>query len=385
MKGSEINWNSLAVRDAWVHGERKGRGLRILPKKEGYFVHVTSRTRGQEFLFGDAEKKSFLLRMRQWSAFSGIGVLTHCLMSNHFHLLLWVPPVSTLTHPEILSRLKGVWPEDKVAVWERHYLSQSSENRIAMDQKMQDRMGNLPAFMRVLKQSFSNWYNHREGCTGTLWEGRYRSVVVEGSPLALLSVAAYIDLNPLRAGLISDPIDFVWSGYGSACGGDAASKCGLDFLIRCSRGEVPNPALIARRSHLRSEYETAKTNEILNAENLERRNPSSWEAVQKAYRIWLYAKGYQPPNTNRLQRPPSKKGISPEKVLAEFEKNGEVPYSTVFLQRWRCFSRGVGIGSPPFLDGLFKQYRSCFGPNRKDGGRKLKNGLPGLSVLRQVD
>ncbi len=385
MKGSEKKWNSLSTREAWVHGARKGRGLRILPKGEGYFVHVTSRTRGQEFLFGEVEKKSFLLRMRQWSAFSGIGVLTHCLMSNHFHLLLWVPPVSKLSHPDIVSRLKMVWPEDKVDVWERLYSSQNAENKKAMDRKIQDRMGNLPDFMRVLKQSFSNWYNHREGCTGTLWEGRYRSVVVEDSPLALLSVAAYIDLNPLRAGLISDPMQSPWTGYGAACGGDTASKFGLDFLIRCSRGEVPNPALLSRRNYLLSKYDPEKTKAMLRAESKSRKNPLGWEDVQKAYRIWLYAKGRQLPDANHLQNTTTRKGISPQKVLAEYEQNGEVPYASVLLQKWRCFSRGVGIGSPQFLDDLFKQYRSCFGPKRVCASRKLPNGFPGLGSLRQVD
>ncbi len=101
---------------------------------------------------------------------------------------------------------------------------------------MVERMGDLPEFMRVLKQTFTCWYNAKEGRKGTLWDARYRSVVVEGNPLALLSVAAYIDLNPVRAGLVVDPVESVWSGYGSACGGDSASRKGLDLLVRCSRG-----------------------------------------------------------------------------------------------------------------------------------------------------
>ncbi|MDF3129127.1 hypothetical protein P0Y35_07970 [Kiritimatiellaeota bacterium B1221] len=303
-------------------------------------------------------------------------------MSNHFHLLLWVPPVAKLSHEDILSRLELVWPADKIDVWKRLYASQNSETQKAMDQKIQERMGNLPAFMRVLKQSFSNWYNHREGCNGTLWEGRYRSVVVEDSPLALLSVAAYIDLNPVRAGLISDPMASLWSGYGSACGGDAASQNGLNLLIRCSRGEAPPPALRARRLHLLSIYGPEKTKEILAVESEERLYPCGWGEVQKAYRIWLYAKGQQGAERSRS---PAKEGFSAEKVLAELENNGEVPDSAVFLQKWRCFSRGVGIGSPLFLDQLFQQYRTCFGPKRIHGARKLKNGLNGLASLRQVD
>ncbi len=115
---------------------------------------------------------------------------------------------------------------------------------------MVERMGDLPEFMRVLKQTFTCWYNAKEGRKGTLWDARYRSVVVEGNPLALLSVAAYIDLNPVRAGLVVDPVESVWSGYGSACGGDSASRKGLTCWVRCSRGILPDSAVSVRRKQL---------------------------------------------------------------------------------------------------------------------------------------
>ncbi|MCC5846424.1 MAG: hypothetical protein JJU05_19410, partial [Verrucomicrobia bacterium] len=64
---------------------------RVLPKEGGYFVHVTSRVRGQDFLLGTKEKEAFRELAFRWAEFSGITVVTYCVMSNHFHLLLWVP------------------------------------------------------------------------------------------------------------------------------------------------------------------------------------------------------------------------------------------------------------------------------------------------------
>ena len=66
-------------------------------------------------------------------------------------------------------------------------------------------VNDLSAFMKLLKQRFSQWFNRTHQRTGTLWEERFRSVLIEGTGPALATVAAYIDLNPVRAGLVHDP------------------------------------------------------------------------------------------------------------------------------------------------------------------------------------
>ncbi|MDA7922781.1 chemotaxis protein CheW, partial [Verrucomicrobiales bacterium] len=54
------------------------------------------------------------------------------------------------------------------------------------------RMGDVSVFMQELKQRFSQWYNKRNSRKGTLWEGRFKSVLVEGDDQALMTMAAYI-------------------------------------------------------------------------------------------------------------------------------------------------------------------------------------------------
>ena len=65
-------------------------------------------------------------------------------------------------------------------------------------------------FLRLVKQRFTQWYNKRQGRSGALWEDRFKSVLVEGAGPALSAMAVYIDLNPVRAGIVDDPADYRW-------------------------------------------------------------------------------------------------------------------------------------------------------------------------------
>ena len=89
----------------------------------------------------------------------------------------------------------------------------------ALKQRVMSRMWDVSGFMKSLKGRFTQWYNRLNGRKGTLWEERFKSVLVEGVGRGLATMAAYIDLNPVRAGLVEDPKDYRWCGYGEALGG----------------------------------------------------------------------------------------------------------------------------------------------------------------------
>ncbi|MCC5847899.1 MAG: hypothetical protein JJU29_07370 [Verrucomicrobia bacterium] len=371
---------------AGVGPDRK-RGLRILPKEGGYFVHVTSRATQQRFLLGEKEKWVLLDLVRKWADFSGISVVTHCLMDNHFHLLLYVPERMEVGYEEVLRRLKRVWPAKKVEYWQAFYENQRGERKSSMLAALTDRMYDLPAFMRIVKQSFSSWYNRRHSVKGNFWEGRYRSVVVENTPLALMSVAAYVDLNPLRANLCEDPLTYRWCGYGEACGGGELARAGLDMLVRLARGHQPAAALHVRRGQLNREMHWKQVGAVLQAEHCRRAAPKGWAEVQAAYRIWLVHKGTSQKDNPRAKRAFQKrKGFDPVQVVAEFERQGEVPMAMLLRQRMRYFTQGVAIGGQAYLESLFKEYRGCFGPKRTKAGRNMKGGCwPGMQTMRQVE
>lgn len=77
--------------------------------------------------------------------------------------------------------------------------------------------GAVGKLMQKLGRRYVGWFNLRHGRTGTLWEGRYKSCLVD-TDAYLLQCVRYIDLNPVRAGLTDDPVGYRWSSCAALCG-----------------------------------------------------------------------------------------------------------------------------------------------------------------------
>lgn len=75
----------------------------------------------------------------------------------------------------------------------------------------------LPQMMQAAGRSYVRWFNDAQRRTGTLWEGRYKSTIVDADNY-LLAAMAYIDLNPVRAGLVSQAADYALSSHGHYTG-----------------------------------------------------------------------------------------------------------------------------------------------------------------------
>lgn len=75
----------------------------------------------------------------------------------------------------------------------------------------------LPQMMQGVGRRYVRWFNNAEGRTGTLWEGRYKSTVIDANQY-LLTCMAYIDLNPVRVGLVAQAADYAWSSHGHYIG-----------------------------------------------------------------------------------------------------------------------------------------------------------------------
>jgi hypothetical protein len=185
-----------------------------------------------EHLFEDRQKEMLRKMIWQVADFCGVEVLTYCVMSNHFHVLLRVPERQEVDDAELLRRYAVLYPKptkyqtDSVKVLRSH-LEADAEEAAEVRAKLLARMGDVSEYMKSVKQRFSVWYNRNHQRYGTLWADRFKSVLVEGKGNPLQTMAAYIDLNPVRAGLVEDPKDYRFCGYAEAVVGRAKAQAGL--------------------------------------------------------------------------------------------------------------------------------------------------------------
>jgi putative transposase len=162
------------------------------------------------------------------AGFCGLEIVTYCVMANHFHVLLRVPEPPQLSDEQLLERLEALYgKKGALTLLARQALKERGCIYEDVRARLLERMGDVSAFMKELKQRFSRWFNHRHDRFGTLWAERFKSVVVEDSAKSMVAVAAYIDLNPVRAGLVQDPKDYRFCGYAAALGGNKLARQGL--------------------------------------------------------------------------------------------------------------------------------------------------------------
>lgn len=304
--------------------------------------HCMTKVVGGDFLLEGGREKE-VLRKQIWkvSDFCGVEVLTYCIMSNHFHILVRTPDsreVEALPDAEILRRAKRIYSPDKVEFLEGR-LREGGDVRRRFRASLLSRMGDVSLFMKELKQRFSIWYNRTHRRSGTLWGERFKSVLVQDDPFALMTIAAYIDLNPVRAGIVADPVEYRFCGYGEAMGGSAIARRGIRNLFG------PRDA---------------------------------WGRAIEKYRVAVFGKGY----AREAQRG---KGMDLVRTRRILNAGGKVERAEALRCRVRYFTDGAVLGSKEFVQGYFEKNRDRFGAKRRDGPRRMRGSDWGeLACIRDL-
>ena len=131
-----------------------------------YPHHVIQRGNNRQAIFdSDADRRYLLSLLAEYAIKFQVAIHAYVLMGNHTHLL---------ATPETAD--------------------------------------GLPQMMQAVGRRYVRYFNSAQGRSGTLWEGRYRSTLIE-TERYLLTCMAYIDLNPVRAGLVASPADYPWSSH----------------------------------------------------------------------------------------------------------------------------------------------------------------------------
>ena len=369
------------------------RELQLIPDHEARagVYHVISRIVLKSYLLKEAEKEFLRSTMRNCEVFCGVRVLTYCLMSNHVHMLVEVPPKQDADalldrgDDEFLNRLRAVYSEDFVTELEGRILKSREDADKADEQGLTNdagvsagelsekyirdiksrytlRMCDLSEFMKAVKQRFTQWYNSENGTKGTLWESRFKSELVE-SGYAAQTVAAYIDLNPLRANMVDDPKDYRWCGYAEAVAGKKEAQLGLLSVMQGVENVVPNQELLGTLS-------------------------KNWSEVMNKYRMVLAVDGIAADlNADPIQgerksrRHKKRKGFSHEESERILEDGGKLSRSEMLRCKVRYFSDGVVLGSREFVDSFYQNLKSSAQEQanyngqyekRETGARKVK-------------
>ncbi|MEM9400717.1 MAG: hypothetical protein AAF984_10965 [Verrucomicrobiota bacterium] len=168
-------------------------------------------------------------------------------------------------------------------------------------------------------------------------------MLVENSEAALAAMAAYIDLNCVRAKLVSDPKDYRWCGYGEAVAGSKKAQSGLKAI-----------------------YDRVR-----------------WDATQRAYRTLLVMKGAQVTKAQVKVKAKAKRGIGgewsagsavasydPEQVKKVVAEGGRLSLPQVLRCRVRYMSDGAVLGSKEFVDAWFRQLKAQKQRDKEQAARK---------------
>ena len=215
---------------------------RIKADGEAYY-HVVTRMANKASLIKDAGRKRRLLDiLRRAAEFSGVDVVTYAVMDNHLHLCVRAPERRDAGEGEVLRRVGVLYGDARRKALERHLSGLRLEGRHdeteAEIARLRMRMGDLSEFMKTFKQRVSQWFNGEFGHEGTLWAGRFKSVLVEDGRY-LRTVVRYIHLNPVRAGMVRRAADYAWSALGAAAHGDAFALKGLSLVGLGAEGLSP--------------------------------------------------------------------------------------------------------------------------------------------------
>jgi hypothetical protein len=261
--------------------------------------HVISRTALSGFPLETAEKDYLLGLINRLNKFYFVDVLGFCVMSNHFHLVTRMYPAEYFSDDLVRERLEKWFPEGR----------EISEQTIA---RFRDRWSSLAQFVKDIKQGFTRYYNKRHGREGYFWNGRFKSLIVQNGR-SLVNLLAYVDLNPVRAGIVKRPEQYRWCslGYHVQTGNRDGLLC-VDFGMK--------------------EWGEKEPDQII-----------------RAYRQFVYETGAIDTGKG--------KPMDPEIVRKERRKNFELKRFELFCYRTRYFSDAGILGSKEFVKEVFDQVK----------------------------
>lgn len=181
------------------------------------YYHLVARCVRRAWLWGFDEyagrdyshrKEWVLERLRQLAAIFAIDLCAYAIMSNHYHLVVHVDAARAKrwSQQEVVEHWTQLFSRPPlIERWEKGQC-ESGEREVAesLIERWRQRLCDVSWYMRCLNEPLARRANLEDGCTGRFWEGRFKSQALLDEA-GLLTAMAYVDLNPIRAGIASTP------------------------------------------------------------------------------------------------------------------------------------------------------------------------------------
>ena len=304
------------------------RTQRLKVNDETAVYHVMSRTALDGFPLGDVEKDFMMDLFERYSALYFVEILGFCLMGNHFHILVRMFPDHKFTNEEIKKRFIGFYGDERVFA-------------DGLIPSLREKLSNLSEFVREIKVGFARYYNRRHNRRGYFWGDRFKSVIVENGE-TLINCLAYIDLNPLRAGIVVRPEKYRWNSLG--------------YHVQTNN----------RDNFLSTDF------------GLNEFNVKSKKERIRRYRRYIYEAG-------AVNQPEKGKVKIINGMVLEKERNREFELSRSdrFRYRTRYFTDSGIIGSKEFVSSNYQRFKHLFYSKHEKKPRPIK-GLNGMYSLKRL-
>jgi len=178
---------------------------------KGCYYHCMTRVAGERgyFPFGDVEKEFAFKLLEELCSLYLVEVISFCAMSNHWHLVLYAPGEAPSL--DLAAQRHNAYYGEKKIVLNPAINPESCE-------VVANQLVDISSFMSLFKQRFTCYFNRRHKRRGTLWADRFKSTILEGSRESLWNCVKYIELNPVRAGIVQDCADYRFCSWGRYSG-----------------------------------------------------------------------------------------------------------------------------------------------------------------------
>jgi putative transposase len=271
-------------------------------------------------------RQTFIRYINFYTAAYACEVATYTVMGNHYHLILRMKPYENLPRETLQKHAQALYPNthELTKLWSDEHWEQLNR-----------RLFNVADLMRNIQQGFARWFNKNHNRRGRFWADRFKSTILYGEK-SLVECMQYVDLNPLRAGLVERPEDYTHGAFALRAQNNAQHLCDLRPLF----------------------------NEKTKAKAFEQ------------YRSQVYARGSVP----------SKEGdaVLPEAIIeGEMERHFKIGAKDEAREHFRFYVDGLVIGLRDKVEGWLAKLQDSGVYIRRKNPIPIKKGLEWFSLREQ--